>query len=85
MRFGMCVSQGLRFWCSPAATRLSSSSTIQKSSALVSHRQRSNSVADARRLAAGVMLKVVEGKDPQRKKKAERGGSTFAAIGPGLR
>ena len=37
-------------------------------------------VADARRLAAGVMLKVVEGKDPAAEKKAERGGSTFAEL-----
>jgi integrase len=36
-------------------------------------------VADARRLAAGVMLKVVEGKDPAADKKAERG-STFGDL-----
>lgn len=37
-------------------------------------------VVDARRLAAGVMLKVVEGKDPAAEKKAERGGNTFAEL-----
>jgi Arm DNA-binding domain len=37
-------------------------------------------VADARKLAAGVMLKVVEGKDPAAEKKAERQGSTFAEL-----
>ena len=36
-------------------------------------------VADARRLAAGVMLKVVEGKDPAAEKKADRG-STFGDL-----
>ena len=36
-------------------------------------------VADARRLAAGVMLQVIEGKDPAADKKAERG-STFADL-----
>jgi integrase len=37
-------------------------------------------VADARRLAAGVMLKVIEGHDPAAEKKAERQGSTFAEL-----
>lgn len=37
-------------------------------------------VADARRLAAGIMLKVVEGHDPAAEKKAERNGSTFAEL-----
>ena len=37
-------------------------------------------VADARRLAAGVMLKVIEGRDPAAEKKAERQGSTFAEL-----
>jgi integrase len=36
-------------------------------------------VSDARRLAAGVMLKVIEGKDPQADKQADRG-STFADL-----
>jgi integrase len=39
-------------------------------------------VADARRLAAGVLLKVVEGKDPAAEKKADRGG-TFADLARG--
>jgi integrase len=37
-------------------------------------------VADARRLAAGVMLKVIEGHDPATDKKAERHRSTFAEL-----
>jgi Arm DNA-binding domain/Phage integrase central domain len=37
-------------------------------------------VADARRLAAGVMLKVIEGHDPAAEKRAERSGSTFAEL-----
>ena len=37
-------------------------------------------VADARRLAAGVMLKAIEGRDPAAEKKAERQGSTFAEL-----
>ena len=37
-------------------------------------------VADARKLAAGVMLKVIEGHDPAAEKKAERQGSTFAEL-----
>ena len=36
-------------------------------------------VADARRLAVGIMLKVVEGKDPAADKKADRG-STFGDL-----
>jgi Arm DNA-binding domain len=37
-------------------------------------------VAAARKLAAGVMLKVIEGHDPAAEKKAERQGSTFAEL-----
>ena len=37
-------------------------------------------VAGARKLAASVMLKVVEGKDPAAEKKAERQGNTFAEL-----
>jgi integrase len=37
-------------------------------------------VAEARKLAGRVMLKVIEGKDPAAEKKAERGGATFAEL-----
>jgi len=37
-------------------------------------------VAAARKLAAGVMLKVIEGHDPAAEKKAERQGNTFAEL-----
>jgi integrase len=37
-------------------------------------------VADARKFAAAVLLKVVEGRDPAAEKKAERGGATFGEL-----
>jgi integrase len=37
-------------------------------------------LADARRLAARVMLAVIEGKDPAAERKAERGSGTFADL-----
>jgi integrase len=37
-------------------------------------------LADARRLAARVMLAVIEGKDPAAERKAERGSGTFAEL-----
>src|SRR6516225_9930377 len=37
-------------------------------------------LADARKLAAEVMLEVVRGKDPQAERKAQRGAGTFAEV-----
>src|SRR6516165_9297222 len=37
-------------------------------------------LADARKLAAEVMLDVIRGKDPAAEKRAERGGGTFAEL-----
>ena len=41
-------------------------------------------VADARKLAAGVMLKVIEGHDPAAEKKADASGQYVCGIGRGL-
>jgi hypothetical protein len=37
-------------------------------------------LADARQMAAKLMLQVLEGKDPQAEKRAERGAGTFAEL-----